>query len=66
MTASSFANPSQTIAELVAQRPQAAEVLRGFGIEPQGYEATLYESLRATCLVHQLPLEQVVKALSSV
>lgn len=56
-------DPGQTIVEIVSAYPPAAQALRSLGIEPAGYVALQHESLRATCLVHQLDLADVVREL---
>lgn len=54
----------ETIPNIMNKYPGSASVFRQFGIEPSGYKALQYETLFATCKVHQLEPERVTNALN--
>jgi hypothetical protein len=54
-----------SVHEILGLHPQLLEVFQTFGLEPKGYTALTYESLSATCKVHQLDLPTLLAALEA-
>jgi hypothetical protein len=49
-----------TILEITEQYPALSPVLKRWGFNPQVQRSLAYESLIASCLVHQIPLEDLL------
>lgn len=56
---------TQSIPEILAEHPETEAVFKRFGVGTR-HEALKHESLKATCLVSQVDLDQLLLALNSV
>lgn len=54
-----------TIPEIVQKYPQTRPVFEQYGLYPDGYKALQYENLFASSRVHQIDLDEILKALNS-
>lgn len=52
-----------TIPDIVQKYPQTADVFERYGINVVGYKALEYETLFATCKVHQVSLDKILPEL---
>lgn len=53
------------IGEIVRNYPEAVEVLLSIGMHCLGCPASQSESLEEACMVHNIPAEDVVKAINA-
>ncbi|MBR0172734.1 MAG: DUF1858 domain-containing protein [Lachnospiraceae bacterium] len=54
------------ISEIIAEYPEAVEVLMAIGMHCIGCFASSMESLEDACMVHELDAEQIVEAVNVV
>ncbi len=54
-------NKETTIAEILNEKPEAAEVLMGIGMHCLGCPASQAESLEEACAVHGVDVEEVIE-----
>lgn|GEM_PF-5405603 len=55
-----------SVAELVESYPQLAPVLQQYGFDPMVQKSLAYESVMASCLVHQVSLDTLLEELENV
>lgn len=54
-------NKETTIAEILNEKPEAAEVLMGIGMHCLGCPASQAESLEEACAVHGVNVDEVIE-----
>ncbi len=54
-------NKETTIAEILNEKPEAAEVLMGIGMHCLGCPASQAESLEEACAVHGVDVDEVIE-----
>lgn len=54
-------NKETTIAEILNEKPEAAEVLMGIGMHCLGCPASQAESLEEACAVHGVDVNEVIE-----
>lgn len=54
-------NKETTIAEILNEKPEAAEVLMGIGMHCLGCPASQAESLEEACAVHGIDVDEVIE-----
>ncbi len=57
-------NGNTLIGEIVRNYPEAVEVLLSIGMHCLGCPASQMESLEEACMVHNIPVDGVVKAIN--
>jgi hypothetical protein len=55
-----------SVAELVAAYPQLEQLLKQYGFDPTVQKSLAYESVMASCLVHQVSLDTLLEDLENV